>query len=178
MSDFGRQRWHHPALTWRGEQQIIITSIYHAMELLLPGIIIVCFYSDLINVEHLSGSPSLPTGVHWHLGRSGHRYADSGRWDCILQVMLAQNAHILQISISISIIIRKQGGISRQPFVHRKKSNQSFRRAHVCKFSRQKRSLCKFSQQKRHICKFLQQKCLRKHEAFRCNLYESILESA
>ena len=79
MSDFGRQRWHHPALTWRGEQQIIITSIYHAMELLLPGIIIVCFYSHLINVEHLSGSPSLPTGVHWHLGRSGHCYADSGR---------------------------------------------------------------------------------------------------
>ena len=143
MSDFGRQRWHHPALTWRGEQQIIITSIYHAMELLLPGIIIVCFYSDLINVEHLSGSPSLPTGVHWHLGRSGHRYADSGRRDCILQVMLAQNAHILQISISISIIIRKQGGISRQPFVHRKKSNQSFRRAHVCKFSRQKQHICK-----------------------------------
>ena len=136
MSDFGRQRWHHPALTWRGEQQIIITSIYHAMELSLPGIIIVCFYSDLINVEHLSGSPSLPTGVHWHLGRSGHRYADSGRRDCILQVMLAQNAHILQISISISIIIRKQGGISRQPFVHRKKSNQSFRRACVCKFLR------------------------------------------
>ena len=77
-------------------------------------------------------------------------------------------------------ILTRQGGRSWQPFGHRKKSNQSYRRACICKFLRQKRRICKFLRQKQHICKSTKAwsllfKSLREHDIFRWNLYESMI---